>query len=347
MVKYHAGTAGLSVLATLAGFTPVMGAPAAPPTKPITYTYQTVAVPNDGDGLAAYGIDAAGDIVGNYIDSSRVQHAFMYSKGQLTDLAPPNVTFSASNATFVTESGVVVGNGTTSTGHVGFELKGGTYSIIQPSGKAAPMIYLGGAEANGAVAGYDANSGNFFVEKHKKFSTIFNLPGSQGNTVVGMNNHGTVIGNYIANGGGVTSGFVALDGGPGVTLQIPNSGGGVLMTGVNSSDVAVGLVASATGYHPQGFQYTAGQLTYINYPAASQTAALGINDSGTIVGYGVATSGDILPFTLSSKGVFTPLSVPNAFFPIATAINKAGVVVGTDFNSSTFAQELFIATPVK
>jgi uncharacterized membrane protein len=66
--------------------------------------------------------------------------------------------------------------------------------------------------------------------------------------------------------------------------------------------------------------------TPLNYPGASATEAVGINNAGTIVGaYGTGTTAN--GFSLSG-GIYTTLTYPSALYTGAAGINNAGTIVG-------------------
>jgi probable HAF family extracellular repeat protein len=81
------------------------------------------------------------------------------------------------------------------------------------------------------------------------------------------------------------------------------------------------LVILCASAFSQTFQYTSFQV-----PGSSHTAALGLNNSGEIVGSFVS-NGQQAGF-LYSGGTFQTIACPNASFTIAQGINDNGVIVG-------------------
>src|ERR1019366_620532 len=82
-----------------------------------------------------------------------------------------------------------------------------------------------------------------------------------------------------------------------------------------------------SGY-PCGFLYSGGTFTAIDYPGktVTQTEALGINNSGQVVGFYVDPSGP--HGFLYEGGQYTALNYPGAPYTYATGINNNGQVVG-------------------
>jgi uncharacterized membrane protein len=72
--------------------------------------------------------------------------------------------------------------------------------------------------------------------------------------------------------------------------------------------------------------------TTIDYPGASLSEALGINERGDVVGRWADADGDIHGFLLR-HGRFTSLDVPGATFTAALDINNLGVVGGRYFDA--------------
>lgn len=69
-----------------------------------------------------------------------------------------------------------------------------------------------------------------------------------------------------------------------------------------------------------------GAIAPIVVPGAKITAAFGINDTGTVVGY--YFNGSVDPGFQDKAGVFTTIAFPGASWTVAYGINSAGVVVG-------------------
>jgi probable HAF family extracellular repeat protein len=98
---------------------------------------------------------------------------------------------------------------------------------------------------------------------------------------------------------------------------------------VNNLGVIVGTFYDKNGIQ-HGFMLADGVVTSIDFPGAGATAALGINDSGQIVGW-YANNGIPRGFLLSN-GSFTTIEVPGAIQTFCHGINNNGDVVGRNLS---------------
>jgi probable HAF family extracellular repeat protein len=79
----------------------------------------------------------------------------------------------------------------------------------------------------------------------------------------------------------------------------------------------------------EGYLYSNGTYTAIQYPGAWLTVAYGINDNGVIVGsYQVSEYSEQQHGFLYSNGVYTSVDYPGAASTNLTGINNAGEMVG-------------------
>src|SRR6476620_1833632 len=115
---------------------------------------------------------------------------------------------------------------------------------------------------------------------------------------------------------------------PGAILTLVNS--------INNANVVVGsYFDSADVVH--GFVYRQGKFSAVNFPSASATEVLGINDLGDIVGvYQLPGPLNFHGF-LRHNGVLSSIDDPNATFgTMAFGISKTGKVVGSYDNADGF-----------
>ncbi len=153
----------------------------------------------------------------------------------------------------------------------------------------------------------------------------FDVPGASyaGTSAFGINDKGTIVGNYGVLSGGV-DGFV-FENGVFTDVPVPDSPF-VFLYGINNRGVAVGSYYSQDFSASYGLLYAPdGTLTTLPDPVsgASHVAAFGINDAGTIVG-SVDGHGFIL-----RKGVYTLFDFPGAAHGTSLhGINNAGQIIG-------------------
>src|SRR5436190_23887020 len=106
-------------------------------------TYTTLDDPSAGSGgTVAQGINAAGQIVGYYLDASFKSHGFLYSGGTYTTLDDPLARYGAV-ATGINNAGQVVGlYKDASLCHHGFPYTGGTYTTLDDPSATANALAL-------------------------------------------------------------------------------------------------------------------------------------------------------------------------------------------------------------
>lgn len=114
--------------------------------------------------------------------------------------------------------------------------------------------------------------------------------------------------------------FVSFDV-PGASLTRPFD--------VNNSGVVAGFYNNQTGTH--GFVLNQGVFTTVDFPGAVQTAVLGINDLGQLVGRFQTEEGVDHGFVLSN-GAFRQIDFPGSISTQCHGINKKGQIVGRYFN---------------
>ena len=200
-----------------------------------------------------------------------------------------------------------------------------------------------------------ANTGGFYVDNcgvnhgflniNGNFSTV-DFPGTTFNQVLGLNNTGQAAG-YWQTPGGFDTPFVFNPFLPpgGQFSLIPN-----LLPGVSAQATDINNKQELTGFFVggNGFLSSAGKLTMLSFPGATETMAVGLNDLEQVVGAYTDAMGHVHGF-IYTNGVFTTVNVPFPLGPdtIVNGINNFGDIVG-------FFQEVpngntavgFVGTPV-
>jgi hypothetical protein len=208
-----------------------------------------------------------------------------------------------------------------------------------------------GAASTGLSAINDSGQivGNYTTEAYEpqtSFAFVYNkgvfnditFPGAVSTSVSSINNAGMAVGAALVEGSRYVSFLYNVNTGVFTTANVPYGA-----SGINN----LGQIVGSDGLG-DGFIYTNGVLTLIDFPGAIDTDFGRINDSGQIIGsyvipYSIAYIG--VSF-LYSDGVFTPINVPGTTpgNTYAEAINDKGQIVGS-FNDST-GEHGFLATPV-
>lgn len=242
------------------------------------------------------------------------------------------------NGTFV---GTVVSSATGA--YLGFTGSvAGTFS--QPFGDPNDtdgFTFLFGIKAGGKTCGcYDSLSRSHgFFERDLRFKT-YDVPvfGETDTCIFGLSNAGDFAGYYRAND--ANFGFANIRGN---LITIAISGADVAARGINSLGEVAGDYSDDHGTTYHGFfRASDGTLTYpIDFPSATMTHPVAINDSGYIVGY---WQNQFAPrgFVIQLPGTFINYRVPGASATYITGINTSGLIVGY-YLDAQFVDHGFIA----
>jgi probable HAF family extracellular repeat protein len=240
----------------------------------------------------------------------------------------------------INDTGTVVGYYGTTGSSTGFSLSGGTYASLSYEGYSTEAHGVNNA---GTIVGLYENSevnNGYSLSGTTYTSIIYEGSTSYSTSVYGINNNGTVVGWYSSNGGqnygfsfnGTT--YAPINPFPATTTKSRAEG-------INDSGTIVGYYKDASGV-THGFSYSGENYTTINYPGASGTQALGINNGNVIVGMYTDSAGTH-GFSYSG-GNYTAINYPGASATEATGINNSGVIVGT-YEDASGNYHGFMATP--
>jgi uncharacterized membrane protein len=255
-------------------------------------TYTTIDVPG-AVTTDASGINASGEIVGTYTDSSNASHGFRLRDGIYTVIDYPGAT--STFAIAVNSRGDVAGFflDPANQWH-GFVLSNGSY-FVQDYPAATTGSFTLGISANATLVG-EFKVGQAFgqlgfawVMRHGQYTQL-TPPSCDGATpsvpvqafATSVNPRGDVVGRLIDAVNLQCAWKLDNDGVYGI-IQFP----GASLTnarGINSKGEVVGVYRLGVNH---GFVLPANDLTSfatIDFPGASSTRALGINSCGDIVG---------------------------------------------------------------
>jgi hypothetical protein len=271
-------------------------APAAPQAQ---IQYGPLTVPGAAQVLNPSGINAAGQMIVNYMDgASHVRAALLDAKGSITPIAVPGASqtlvYSINNA------GQIVGSyyaADYATHGFSYDPATGAYSTIDVADEASSRTEAMGINDLGQIVGsyYTATGEHGFLrDADGRYTTIDApnpAPGFACTVAAAVNNLGQVAGYY---GTSAASGMVSLHGfirnpdGTYVTVDYPTTPPAVpftSVTGLNDLGQAVGLTYTPTyrGFVTDG----EGGFTPIDFPAATShhlTSPWGIDGAGKMVG---------------------------------------------------------------
>jgi uncharacterized membrane protein len=255
----------------------------------------TIDVPG-ATGTVALDINAAGDIVGSYVDAGRTRGYVLDRSGQFHLIDVPGAVFT--RVAGISSRGVIVGTYRLSTEPAsvrhGFLWSAGQFTTIDPPG-AVFTNPLGVNEWGDIVGRFclttpcqpESAAVHGFLWSEGAFTTI-DVPGAMGTNAWKISARGDIVGGYTDAGG--RKRVFQLDGRGFVTIDVP---GGVETAndngGVNAHRDIVGVhcdTAPCRGasLDAHGFVLAKGVLTTIDVPGAITTNAFGINERGDIVG---------------------------------------------------------------
>jgi hypothetical protein len=272
------------------------------------------------DTTYAYTINSSDEVVGEYFDSSNLQHGFYRSaSGTITEIAYPGAT--QTSATGINDSGEITGTYINASNI--------PYGFIYIKGKYATTDFAStaGINSKGAYVGYywgvpDGTPSGYLASPQAFTLSTVKVPGNLQAQLWGINKAGVSVGSYVASNG--TSHGMMISGGKVKDIDDPE-GTNTICFGINATNEIVGLYTNSSG-NAEGFEYTAGKFKDVPGPAgAVSSAAFGINDAENISGLYSLSSGNTYGFVLTS-GKYKTLNVSGSEFTLARGINNAGLV---------------------
>jgi probable HAF family extracellular repeat protein len=285
------------------------------------YHLEPIAIPG-AQGIYAYDINDAGQVVGYYLDENFVNRAFVYDASGAHTLALPVIdnTEVDAQATAINNAGQIVGSVQV------FDLD--TATVVQAPGAlwdaADPSTYtlIEGDSAAIALTPADINNNGAVV-------------GLKGNLETGEAFHGFV---WTKEGGVVDYGTTdTFDPSINASWSAVNDAG--QLVGVWNFQFAVGHAAVGTVGTPEMLPMSAAS-------DAVESGAVAINASGTRVGYmDLDASGNRVPVVFDAAGNATAIEGATLGLPRGQAIgiNDAGVIVGRADDFSTLTFKAFVA----
>ena len=219
--------------------------------KTVSEKYQVVNFPHAAAQLDASDVNDAGQIVGDYVDSSGVYHGYERSGGKFTTI---DVPFAGATATFtnaINNSGEIVGGWTDSGGVThAFTVVGGTYASFDYPG--ATFTTANDVNSAGEIVGFyqDTNgTGHGFLLSGGTYTSI-DVPSAFYTNSPGINDAGDIVGLYCTTSQCASTsegeqGFL-LSGGVFTTFAIPGEYYTYLID-INNNGVVIGGYQDAAG----------------------------------------------------------------------------------------------------
>ncbi|HKS25799.1 MAG TPA: hypothetical protein VJZ76_23615 [Thermoanaerobaculia bacterium] len=157
-----------------------------------------------GLGTAVFGLSRRGDIVGEYADSNKVAHGFLFRRGRFSSFDAPGATHAAGSETLgaaINSFGDIVGSVQASGYHdtKGYLLKDGQFTIIAPPDAGGSFgTIASGINDRGDIAGSYSDRGTDF----HGFALIegqyirIDVPGARSTETYRIDEDQTIIGGY-------------------------------------------------------------------------------------------------------------------------------------------------------
>lgn len=248
----------------------------------------------------------------------------------------------------ISSNGVVAGNSESLTAPVAFLYSNKTFTYPAPTLPAGTVAFTGINRKN-TLTGVDLLHGSALsfttlgFTYAKGMTTPLTISGATSTAVNGINDAGTLIGDYSTSASSSATGFVLA--GSTFTPLPAVSGSSVIPTAISADgSIIVGeyLGISATG----GWLYAGGAYTALNYPGATATAPSGVYAHGVVAGTyftGSATALTAHGF-IYRKGTWHSFDVPGATQTQIGGANLHGQLTGC-YTTPAGATVGFIATP--
>lgn len=233
-----------------------------------------------GNGTSVLGINASGEIVGFYINTTTHMSAgFVRAQdGKITEFTPPGSGAYGTEALGINDAGTVVG-----------QYNGGCYlrhnTGVMKDFYCGPIGDVTGINADGTVTGvYGGDHIQAFVRTSDGTRTRFRM-GPQSTVPSGINSAGVITGYSSFNGDVEQWGFVRAPDGALTKFRAPHA----ILTqtaGINDAGVVAGYLQTSGGAQPYGFVRAAdGTITTFQPPGATVVYTTGINNNDVVIGW--------------------------------------------------------------
>lgn len=235
------------------------------------------------------GINAHGDVVGNYHDSADNVHGFLSRQGAFSRIDFPDASFTAARG--INARGDIVGRvlGAGGDEH-GFLLRDGNFTQIDfPRASATTARGINNA---GDITGrhFDAaRNESGFILKDGTFQDVF-FPGSCSTDVwMAQDNEGVLVGDICTDADGGIHGYIRNKAGVFTRVDDPRAQAPcTAVRWINENGTMVGVYANTLddcfNFVTHGFLLLDGEYTEIFIPGSLSTGVFGINDDGVMVG---------------------------------------------------------------
>jgi hypothetical protein len=253
-----------------------------------TFTFTTIDI-RGAVATQAFGINARGDIVGEYTDGTARSHGYVIRDGQTTTIDYPGAVFTHASA-------------------------------IGPGGDIVGFYRNAGEPA--------VNSHGFMRTKEGAFVTVDD-PGHINTVAEHILPDGTILGcRHDLDQMNTMRGIIVSRDGSLTELDLNGSmaNGG---TPDHRRVVGFYYPDMTAATHQEGFLINDGAFTQLHVPGSAATQAWDMNPAGEIVGFYRTTAGAFHGFVLNDDEQYVTFDVPGATATRLRGINPPGDIVGT------------------
>jgi hypothetical protein len=308
-------------------------------------------------GSEPYGINAAGQIVGFYVDENIVSHAYIEQKGQFTTFDAPGAGFGqgldqGTTACAISDDGTIVGQFLDSNSVVHGYIRsplGFFTQVDAPDAGTGPDqgTYVTNVNAAGTTAGFYFDS-NFvshsFVRSAKGTVVEFDPPGAANSYPCDLclNTAGAIAGTF-QDSSGMNHGYVRQPNGKLLQINVPGAqqgkGGGTNVGGLNLEGVSAGTYYTKAGSLGGYLRYPDGHFDTFTAPDGGPDV-FGLTVYDALTGNTADGSG----FYRAPNGKIAQFSATGAVQTFPYGLNATSEVYGAYVDSSGLNHS-FLWTP--
>lgn len=302
----------------------------------VNYSFTYLDIPGK-----AVDMNESGTIIGEYKDADDYWIYFIFSGSSwVTSHHPDDVRGNLTHLSSINNAGTIVGRFFAGDGFErGFSLKDGIYTSMQYDD--FQFTYAFDINDSGIVIGESERSMDMpiditgFIYDGNTYTKL-SYEGRESFIPRFINNNGAIVGEFFFS----PSTWYMVTGSTWEIISYPNL---YDIVALNNRNHIIGRYDLQLDGSLSSFTYDGITYRTINYPGASTTEALGLNDKDMIVGSYIDSGGKRHGFSYIN-GVWSSIDYPGATDTYARLVNNNGLIVGSFTKDGQEGQ--FLATPL-